>query len=250
MCHWLKCCCRVRLTVCAVTFLAAVNHIFITNCFTLALTQMVVVADGHRIIKTGGNDEIVRLEKMLLLAQETCPHRNQSWPLIGPSNLSAVPGLSGGDGPRFDWRPEMKGMILSAFFAGFVIMNMPGGQLAQRFGAKPVLLAALAVASMATLLTPWVVHLGGAHALIALRFMIGLSQGGLFPAINVLLTVWVPLSERSRMASLIYCGVPVNVWRLSCDSIPLIDRRSAISRSACWWATRCAACCCSAMPGQ
>lgn len=90
-------------------------------------------------------------------------------------------------------------------------MNIPGGQLAQQFGAKPVLLAALAIASIATLLTPPVVHYGGSNALIVLRFVIGLSQGGLFPAINVLLAVWVPVKERGGMASFIYCGVPVGM---------------------------------------
>lgn len=143
-------------------------------------------------------------------------------------------------------------------------MNIPGGQLAQRFGAKPVLLTALITASIATLLTPMVVHLGGAHALIVLRFMIGLSQGGLFPAINVLLTVWVPLSERSRMASLIYCGVPVRSIS-STRQIELIAIYLELDfcflflfgfalfcscRSACWWATRCAAFYWNDMHGQ
>lgn len=90
-------------------------------------------------------------------------------------------------------------------------MNVPGAQLAQRFGSKPVLFSALWISAVATLVTPAVVRLGGAEALIILRFIIGLSQGGLFPAINVLLAVWVPLKERGSMASFIYCGVPVGM---------------------------------------
>lgn len=88
-------------------------------------------------------------------------------------------------------------------------MNIPGGQLANRFGAKPVIVTALVVAAIASFLTPMVVFLGGAPALITLRFIMGLSQGGLFPASNALLSAWAPLHERGRLASFIYCGAPV-----------------------------------------
>lgn len=90
-------------------------------------------------------------------------------------------------------------------------MNIPGGQLADQYGAKPVVVAALVVATVASFLTPMVVYLGGAPALIVLRFIMGLSQGGLFPACTALLSAWAPQHERGRMASLIYCGAPVSL---------------------------------------
>lgn len=128
-------------------------------------------------------------------------------------------------------------MVLSAFFVGFeilnicnqfslcrydvkneiilvyrfVLMNVPGGQLAEKYGAKPVVATALCVASVASFLTPVVALIGGAPALIGWRFLMGLSQGGLFPACTALLSAWAPLHERGRLASLIYCGAPAGM---------------------------------------
>lgn len=89
-------------------------------------------------------------------------------------------------------------------------MNIPGGQLAERFGAKPVIVAALAISAIGTLLTPSLVHLFDTAGLIGVRFVIGLSQGGLLPAVNALLAAWVPLKERGRLGSLIFSGAPVH----------------------------------------
>lgn len=88
-------------------------------------------------------------------------------------------------------------------------MNVPGGQMSERFGVKPIIVVALVVSAIGTLLTPFIVHFGEVVGMIILRFVIGLSQGGLFPAINGLLAIWVPLHERGRLSALIYCGLPV-----------------------------------------
>lgn len=88
-------------------------------------------------------------------------------------------------------------------------MHVPGGQLAERFGAKLVIVCALLWSSLASLLTPLVVHYGGLAGLIVLRFTLGLSQGGFFPSLNVIVSVWVPPKERARITSFIYCGLPV-----------------------------------------
>src|SRR4051812_42806280 len=45
------------------------------------------------------------------------------------------------------------GLVLSSFFLGYALMQMPGGILADRFGAKRVLLAAVIIWSIFTGLT-------------------------------------------------------------------------------------------------
>lgn len=94
-------------------------------------------------------------------------------------------------------------------------MNIPGGQLCQRFGAKSVLLAALAISATLALITPAVAQYSGAYGVIALtmlRFVLGLSQGSIFPAVNSMLAAWAPLNERARISSIIYCGGPVSIF--------------------------------------
>lgn len=78
-----------------------------------------VAADGRRVINGDrvSGDQAKRLEESLLLAQETCPQRNRSL-----NYQPVVPDVLAGESLHFDWRPEMKGIILSAFFAGLVNM--------------------------------------------------------------------------------------------------------------------------------
>lgn len=122
----LNCCCRIRVLVCAVTFLAAVNHIFITNCFTLTLTQM-TVADDRRSIDSGSEREVSRsLQELMVHAKEQCPLRNASH---GNQQPNALPDVFGSHGRRFVWDSETKGIILSAFFAGFVQNSIPAAVL-------------------------------------------------------------------------------------------------------------------------
>lgn len=50
---------------------------------------------------------------------------------------------------------------------------------------------------------------GGAQSLIAIRVLMGIAQGPMFPACLALLSSWVPLKERSFIVSLTYGGIMV-----------------------------------------
>ena len=53
-----------------------------------------------------------------------------------------------------DWSPEKQGLVLSSFFIGYLLTQVLGGRLADRFGAKLVLGAAVVIWSIFTFLTP------------------------------------------------------------------------------------------------
>jgi MFS family permease len=57
------------------------------------------------------------------------------------------------DGP-FVWEKEVQGHILGAFFYGYMFSQIPGGLLAERFGAKWIIAGFLGLSTVATLLTP------------------------------------------------------------------------------------------------
>lgn len=101
-------------------------------------------------------------------------------------------------------------MILSSFYLGYSISHFPGGLIADRIGGKLVVVTALVSTVIITFSIPTAVSFGGASALIVIRFVMGLMQGGIFPAINSILSAWVPQHERSRMVSLVFCGYPVS----------------------------------------
>lgn len=55
---------------------------------------------------------------------------------------------------EFDWSRETRSSLLSAFFWGYFVTQIPGGWLADKFGGRRVYGTALAVAGIATVLIP------------------------------------------------------------------------------------------------
>lgn len=108
--------------------------------------------------------------------------------------------------PQFYWSEERQGLILSAFFWGYVITHIPGGYLAEKFGGKWILSLGILSTSIFTLLTPLAIDVGGDTLLILLRFFEGLGEGTTFPAVSALLSQWIPLEERSKYGSLVFGG--------------------------------------------
>ena len=66
------------------------------------------------------------------------------------------------------------GLIGSLFFAGFMLMQFPGGYFGDRFGYRAIIILSIVWAGIATLLTGLV---GGLIAFILLRVLLGLGEG-------------------------------------------------------------------------
>jgi len=65
---------------------------------------------------------------------------------------------------------------LASFFWGYVITQIPAGQLAQRFGPKILLTGSLFVCSVFTVLMPVAVEVGDWGLLCGTRVIQGLAQ--------------------------------------------------------------------------
>ena len=98
-----------------------------------------------------------------------------------------------------------QGLILSAFFWGYLWPQLVGGWMADRFGGKRVLALGVAVWSAATFLTP--AASASFAALLAARIVLGLGEGFNFPAIHSLAARWAPASERARAIALNFSGM-------------------------------------------
>ena len=70
--------------------------------------------------------------------------------------------------------PDRLGLALAAFTFGYALMQIPGGLLADRFGARPLLVTALVIWSAFTALTGAAASLAG---LIAIRVLFGVGEG-------------------------------------------------------------------------
>ncbi len=103
---------------------------------------------------------------------------------------------------EFGWSDSQKGFILSAFSAGYLITQLLGGLLSNRFGGRNVYLVAVAAWSLFTVFTPVAAYVAFS-ALITLRILLGVGEGSAYPAAYNLIHGWMPEEERSRAIALI-----------------------------------------------
>ena len=89
--------------------------------------------------------------------------------------------------------PTELGLIFSAFAYPYAAMQIVGGWLADRFGPRLVLAGLSLLWAMATILTgiSWSVA-----SLVGFRVLVGVGEGGAFPAATRAFTFWLPVRER------------------------------------------------------
>lgn len=101
----------------------------------------------------------------------------------------------------------VKGTVLSAFFWGYAMMQVPGGWLAARHGGARVLALSFALWGVISLCTPGTVHDSNMVFITICRVAVGASQGLFIPASHTLLAQWIPPHERSRLVTLAMSGM-------------------------------------------
>lgn len=97
------------------------------------------------------------------------------------------------------------GIVFSAFGWAYVIAQVPGGWLLDRFGAPRVYLAAIVAWSLFTAMQGAVVWMSGVTAitvLFAFRFMVGLAEAPSFPGNARIVAAWFPAKERGTASAI------------------------------------------------
>ncbi|XP_042911036.1 putative inorganic phosphate cotransporter isoform X2 [Parasteatoda tepidariorum] len=127
----------------------------------------------------------------------TCPE------LIIPKNLTNENDIE--TFGEFDWDSSIQGQVIGSYFYGYILTQLPAGILAEMYGAKWIYGIGILMTSLLTFLTPLAAR-WNVWALVVLRAAIGLSGGVAFPAMNVLISRWVPKMERSRISTAMNLG--------------------------------------------
>jgi MFS family permease len=99
-----------------------------------------------------------------------------------------------------------QGLASGIFFWGYLLLQIPGGYIAERWSAKrwvAILIVLWSVAAMASGLT----HTFG--QLILARFLLGVAEGGVQPALMTTIRSWFPFSERSRAYAIFKLYTPI-----------------------------------------
>jgi ACS family glucarate transporter-like MFS transporter len=114
---------------------------------------------------------------------------------------------------EFKFDTQTMGWILGAFSLGYALFHVPGGWLADRFGARKVLAAAILWFSVFTAATavapslPIVRLLGPAWAFVIVRFVMGLGEAAALPVGNKMMAYWLPERERAFGTSIFLAGI-------------------------------------------
>jgi MFS family permease len=112
------------------------------------------------------------------------------------------------------------GSAAGVFFWGYLVLQIPGGYLARRWSAKwfvAILLVVWGAFSAATGLVTT------GHQFWVMRLLLGVAEGGVWPAVLVLLANWFPRAERARANAFwmlclplaVIVSSPISGWILS-----------------------------------
>jgi MFS family permease len=109
-------------------------------------------------------------------------------------------------GRDFHLGPASEGLVLSVFFAGYSIAQIPGGWLADRVGARRVMVFSVLMLSAFTAFT----GLASSFAsLLIVRFLFGLAEGGFPSASFRALSDYFPKQTRSKIQAVLLASNPV-----------------------------------------
>jgi MFS transporter, ACS family, D-galactonate transporter len=112
------------------------------------------------------------------------------------------------------------GIVMSAFFWSYALLQLPAGMLADRLGQKLVLGMSVFWWSLATAVTGLA---SGFKSLVALRVMLGVGEAGSYPSNAGIATRWFPRQERATVAGIFDSGsklggavaLPLIAWLLA-----------------------------------
>src|SRR3984885_6958929 len=99
--------------------------------------------------------------------------------------------------------PVAVGYLLSSFLWSYLLCLIPMGILVDRYGAKVVIGAGIAIWSLATVLTGGAWNVG---TLIAMRLVMGLGEASTHPAGARVVREWIPASERGIANAIFISG--------------------------------------------
>lgn len=107
---------------------------------------------------------------------------------------------------EFRWNSEKKGLLLGAFFYGYLVLQIPGGAILGRFGGKKVLGIAVTISSFIHLLLPEIARFNE-DFFFAGRVSQGLALGVALPTNLYIWGKWAPLKEKASLVSFSVAGL-------------------------------------------
>ena len=99
--------------------------------------------------------------------------------------------------------PELVGVVLSAFFWGYVLMQIPSGWLCDKFLPGKVIVGTGVLWGVFQIITGFI---SSSSLFIVVRALLGMSEAPIYPAGGKLQSVWLTSMERGKGAALLDSG--------------------------------------------
>jgi ACS family tartrate transporter-like MFS transporter len=101
---------------------------------------------------------------------------------------------------------EIFGTGYGLFFLGYVLLEVPGALLVERWSARKMMSRIMVSWGLVTALTALVKT---PHQFYAMRILLGVAEAGFFPGAIVYLTHWFPSRDRARALALLVIAAPI-----------------------------------------
>ncbi|MDR3531392.1 MAG: MFS transporter [Rhodopila sp.] len=125
--------------------------------------------------------------------------------------------MAGGMNESLDITASTAGLAAGVFFFGYLVLQIPGGHISEKGHAKKFIALTILCWGGLSIATGFVTS---ATQLLTLRFLLGVAEGGVWPAILVIISKWFPAEERARANALFIMNIniallitgPVSGW--------------------------------------
>lgn len=114
--------------------------------------------------------------------------------------------MAGGMTEELGMTASVAGLAAGIFFIGYLFLQVPAGNIAAKKSGKKFLtwtVLAWAAISIATGFATDTMHL------LILRFLLGVSEGGMLPVALTMVSNWFPNEERGRANAIVILFVPI-----------------------------------------
>lgn len=112
---------------------------------------------------------------------------------------------------------EEMGMVMSAFFLCYALLQIPAGVISEKYGQRKALGWSVLWWSVATALTGIAT---GFKSILAMRMILGIGEAGAYPSNAAITRKWFPKSERATVGGIFDSGqkfggafgIPILTW--------------------------------------
>ena len=139
--------------------------------------------------------------------------------------------------------PGLSSLLGALFFLGYFFFQLPGAMYAERRSVKRLVFFSLIAWGLLAAATGMVDNVG---ILMCIRFLLGVVEAAVMPAMLIFISNWYTSRERSRANTFLILGNPVTILWMSVVSGYLVDSLGwrtmfiaegvpAVLWAICWW---------------